>query len=217
MCPNEVARFAGQAGIDGYFWSNGGDNGVVEIQEAGSYTLSFDNGLCSAQSAAIELEEVDPVQPVIEYNGSSVYVANINGTDWQWFLDGDPIEGANNAGILTDLTGTFTVQVTDFNGCTLFSEPFEITLSVANSDENGGVNIYPVPARDVVTIEFPSATGDASIQVFSVDGRTIEQFSINTAISKRQEVHIGSWAPGAYIVQLISGTKVRTGRIVKMK
>jgi len=217
LCPGQIARMAGPAGFSDYIWSNGGSGGVIEIEEQGSYSLTFDNGLCSASSESIQIEEVNPEQPVIQWNGTSLFVSNVTGTNWQWFLNGEPIEGANNAGIVTaDLMGVYTVEVIDANGCNLASDPFELILSTSDVTDGGEMNIFPVPSRGEVNIDLPAMGGESLLHIYSADGRTIEKLRINTSESRIITVQTGSWAPGAYIVQLISGADVQTGRIVKV-
>lgn len=217
LCPDQIARVAGPAGFSDYIWSNGGTDGVIQIVDEGAYTLTFDNGFCSSSSETIEIEEVQPEQPVIEYNGTSLFVVNVSGTNWQWYLNGDPIEGATVAGIIvSDLTGVFTVEMIDNNGCSLASDPFELVLSTSDAERKREMNIFPVPARVEVNIDLPVTMGESLLNIYSADGRTIEQRRINTSESRIITVQTGSWAPGAYIVQLISGADVQTGRIVKV-
>ncbi|MFN2423668.1 MAG: T9SS type A sorting domain-containing protein, partial [Cryomorphaceae bacterium] len=98
----------------------------------------------------------------------------------------------------------------------LASDPFELILSTSDLTDGGEMNIFPVPSRGEVNIDLPAVGGESLLHIYSADGRTIEKLRINTSESRIITVQTGSWAPGAYIVQLISGADVQTGRIVKV-
>lgn len=217
ICPDGTARLAGPAGFSDYNWSDGTVTGVAEIEAPGTYTLAFDNGICDAESEAFEFEISDGPIPVIEWNGSALFVANMTGTDWQWFLDGEPIDGANIAGLVTDLSGVFTVEVTNNDGCRVASEPFELTLSATDEGfPQGEMEIYPVPARDMVTVAVPDYLGEAVLTVFSAEGRAVRTLRISGGSAERIEINTGRWATGTYIVRFVTTDFLKTGRIVKV-
>lgn len=217
ICPDGSARLAGPAGYTEYIWSNGSNTGVTEIEGPGTFTLAFDNGICDAESETFEFDISDGNIPVIEWNGTALFVANMTGTDWQWFVNGDPIDGANIAGLITDLSGTFTVEVTNSDGCRVTSEPFELLLSADNERApEGTMDIFPVPTRDMVTVAVPDYLGEAVLTVFSADGRTVSNLRINSGSAERIEINTGHWSTGTYIVRFVTDGFVKTGRIVKV-
>ncbi|MEM7102977.1 MAG: hypothetical protein AAF502_07610 [Bacteroidota bacterium] len=88
----------------------------------------------------------------------SLTVSNIPEATFQWFLDGEAIEGENGLTLVPQAEGMYTVEITDDNSCfaSFFTPPlvFEF-VSIDNITADGfNVAIYPNPTDNYSTIAF---------------------------------------------------------------
>ncbi|MGD0711818.1 MAG: T9SS type A sorting domain-containing protein [Bacteroidales bacterium] len=78
------------------------------------------------------------------------------------------------------------------------------------------INVYPIPASNAITIDFPKAAGgslqEAVIEITNIQGQTILQQPIQQG---KTNIYIGTLAKGVYILRLLSNDKTEVTRIVK--
>lgn len=74
--------------------------------------------------------------------------------------------------------------------------------------------VYPVPARDILTINFGDIISKARIEIFGADLKTIEQLIISE-LTLRKDISIASLAPGVYFLRITVDEKQETLRFVK--
>jgi serine protease len=219
ICPGETVRLAAQGGLADYAWSNGHSSAVIEISEAGNYSIEFDNGTCATASSVFQVAVYDVVQPVIEWDSESMLnVSNVSGVSYQWFLDGEAITGATSSSHLMLANGVYTVATTDSNGCTSISDPFDFSVAnSANMEGKPALKIYPVPSRNRITAVLPpSATGQLSIRVYSAEGRLMALPFAQIDEKSSIEIDISTLAPGTYLLQAIGDAGVYNERFVKV-
>lgn len=124
--------------------------------------------------------------------------------NWQSYLDDYTLPNP-----LATPTGsmTFTVIVTDANGCT-DSDIVIIDVSGGSglSDVESGIrfNIYPNPTSGSFTIDINNITGDKEmkISILSLSGRRVyeEIFKVNDRLE--EEINISGWSRGYYIIKI---------------
>jgi Ig-like domain CHU_C associated len=161
-----------------YQWYQDGqlmDGAIVSsliVSATGTYSVTITTaGGCSANSTntmdvvVFEAPEV----PVISADGA---VLNSSGDgSFQWYLDGAAIEGATGFSHATTSNGSYSVQVTDANGCSTMSDPFVFLTTGIDERTTLALSLYPNPTRDHATL-----TGDAvlgTIRILDVSGRII--------------------------------------------
>ena len=81
------------------------------------------------------------------------------------------------------------------NGFPIFSR---YTSIVENQIKDNAL-VYPNPARDYITIEFPNDSSCQSIEIYSIDGRLVETY---TETSHQPTIDIGNLTAGMYIVKI---------------
>lgn len=112
---------------------------------------------------------------------------------------------------------SYRLQAYNANGITAFSNIATDTTFIQNDidlEKNVTVNIFPVPAKNILTIELnSSSTGLENIKVFSLDGRIQLVQEIRNPV---ETIELASFDEGMYILQL-TGSEKMIRRIIVVK
>jgi hypothetical protein len=93
---------------------------------------------------------------------------------YQWYLDGFPVPNGATQAQIPDVPGTYTVSITDLEGCTSASGSFIVTP--VTGLESGGaatVIIFPNPAEDIICIQNPSKEKNIFAVIHDAAGREV--------------------------------------------
>jgi len=122
-----------------YQWSNGSSASSITVNTSGTYTLTVSDNGCIANSSVAVVVNPNPTPvitgPINSCPGFNVQLSAGTYTNYLWST------GVNSSTLNTTTSGTFTVTVTDANGCT--------------GQDSHAVNIYNAPT--------PSITGTLQI------------------------------------------------------
>ena len=132
------------------------------------------------------------VTPVISQTNDTLY--STNAVQYQWNLDGIPLNGDTLQYLPVSGDGNYTVTVTDTNGCTKTSQPFIIT-GIGTNFLQGGIQIYPNPADDrleVTSNEEPLS----SVELYNALG---EKKYFSDKKSLRLSINVEDYAAGLYL------------------
>ena len=110
---------------------------------------------------------------------------------YQWKLNGSAISGANAQNYTAVANGTYSVEVTDANGCKGISNALNVAGVGIENLSNISLTIYPNPATDVITIATDEQV--TSVELFSAIGQ-----KINVTTNAKQQINISDLAAGAY-------------------
>lgn len=189
--------------------STSGDLSVVSINACGNSearTLSI-NVNSKPLVPTISAEWLDTEGPILI---SSSEIGN------QWYSGDGIIPSATGSTLQVNSPGSYSVIVT-LNGCN--SEPSEsfvfVITGTQKSIENGGIFLYPVPAKDHINIrlnEFANGL-PASLVVYDQMGRLIETIPAND----RQDftIPLTSYPAGIYFIRIVQGEKFINKRFSK--
>jgi len=200
--------------------------GTFSVLSAGTYTVTVTdaNGCDETLEVIVPPSEGAPETPIITDQLNAIVdslstevilaVENVSGT-FTWFLEGDTITGeTSNQIILTD-GGTYTVTVTNAEGCeSTMSDGFEVT-AISDLPEQT-VLVYPNPVRDELQIVLPRAESRntvTAIQLFDLQGQTILQKQASGHRTTALPTH--SLKPGAYLLRISDGNQIIQRKIQK--
>lgn len=113
-------------------------------------------------------------------------------------------------------TDGFRVDVDDNNFGTLPNLLVEINIIENLSvDEFGinGFNIYPNPSQGVFTVQV-NTYGDINLSLFDIRGRKVYSELYENTDSFKRQVDLGTMASGMYLLQVESGNKKATKKII---
>lgn len=140
-----------------------------------------------------------PSTPLISIDGMGVLSANSAST-YQWYLGPDPISGATSQDYLPAQNGSYTVTITDANGCESSSAPFEyLVTSVGGMKEGSRLKVYPNPSKlgDAITltISYP-----ATVVLSDATGRVLSSWN---ATSNTLRISLNGLERGVYLLSKI--------------
>jgi PKD repeat protein len=224
ICPGHCVNFTDLSlnGVTEWHWSFPGATPDTSSAEnplnvcyptSGFYpvTLITRNGVgydTLTVSGYVEVRQAPPVS--ISLNGDTIQA--YNAVTYQWYVDGNIINGANTSFYIAPGPGSYTVVITDVYGCVATSNPIVIT-GIADLSESG-IKVYPVPAGDCLNVVLPeeNSTG-VTYSVKNALGETIIAASASGA--KKIAIDVKALPRGNYILQLQTNKDIQSKRFVK--
>jgi hypothetical protein len=170
FCQGGSVTLTANAGID-YLWSTGETTQSITATSSGSYVVTVT--FTSNTSVSIPVDVVVNPLPIAEISpngsttfcqGSTLVLTATPGNSYLWTPNGETTQS-----ITTAVSGSFTVNITDGNGCSATSLPSVVSTTNCNT--------CPIPTGlDEINITADSATltwnpvaGVDSLQIWLVD------------------------------------------------
>lgn len=207
MCEGDVlSGTISEQYIESYQWSMDGvvvsttPSFTIENANSGTHEIELEteNPLCegsSSQSVVVHALESP------SFNQVGAMLTAQGGTDYQWYLNGFPIEGASSETWLAQENGIYAVQSTSEFGCVGVSASQEvIVIGILENNENL-LQIFPNPVSSIVNLII-GHPGDYDIKMIGGDGESVRHWSNNGAI--QISLDCSDLASGVYMIQLIS-------------
>ncbi len=196
---------------DGWTGSGTSDSIIVTVGAEGGTIEVFAYSECDttpATSLTITISALErPVISVEEFDLST----HMAYATYQWLLNGQPIQGAEDRTYHVEENGDYRVIVTNEEGCVDTSDVYHIS-NVGSGVEDiqylGRVlKIYPNPAGDIIYIQ---GAADIRTKIISLEGKLIRD------VGKARQVSLEGLAEGLYFVSLYtdSGRLIRTEKLV---
>ena len=141
VCLGETTVLSAPPGYT-YLWSNGSTSPSITVGAGVYNVLLTDANGCQSLLDEVEVVELPLPNAVISGNPficdagcTTLSVPYSAGLSYQWYNQfGSPLGGGHQLSVCTPLTSTqFYVEVTDENGCTSVSAPFEVFLASSPS------------------------------------------------------------------------------------
>ncbi len=201
FCPNDSAAICAPPGYHAYHWNTGEDTSCIYAKQAGNYYVAVtDSNGCSVESNHLALTVLQPPPVSISVKGDTL--SAFNAETYQWYLNGHLIPGATSSVYIATQSGSYTVQVSDTNGCYATSLPSVITVNGIHNLTESFVSVYPNPSPSG---NFTLLTDDewlnSSAQIFDENGRKVYT---NIITSPHQQIDLGFLPCGVYTIQLKS-------------
>jgi endonuclease I len=164
----------------------------------------------------IRFADLTPFTPEFTYNNTTLTCID-PAISYQWYLDGNPIDGATSATYNFTSAGNYSVQIQQFNECPSFTS--NASLVTINVEENDAVtfdlSVFPNPAEDRVVVKtHASRPTAAQINLLDMAGKIVFTTKENlngglNLIAIEQEL-----SAGVYTVEIRSGESAQTTRLV---
>jgi len=186
----------------------------IGIESLDSYAVEvlYSNPYCQAESSIyLNVLGETPPEPFIEEDQFGLVTDNTSAYTYQWFLDGELIQGAtqyflNPSGI----SGEYQVEITNENGCSSISGPLDIDTSILELNRDG-IKMYPNPSVEAVYVDF--RTGKVrNVSVFNMNNQLVSTYT-NTLEKNRLQINTLDYSKGVYSVLFT----LENGEIRKVK
>ena len=193
LCAGESTILDGGAAFETWMWSTGEETQTIEVTDAGTYSVFVTQGTCSGSG---EVDVIVNALPTPEIDGPANICAGDVGTltvlgsynNYTWSTN------SNLESIIVSDPGTYSLTVTDGNGCTNSTsfEVLEVPLPTPQID--GDPNFCPDGSTTLslseayITYEWSTGSSDATIDVnmtgqYIVTVTDVNGCSGNTAIN----------------------------------
>ncbi|GEM_PF-1119410 len=202
ICPGTMVTL-GTGAYDSYQWYIDGNpimnSNIPTFLTAneGHYHVQITDGTCTLFSDSAFVWEHTPITPVISLSGNDL-VSTPGGSllsNFQWYLNGVAIPGANDSTYTPTASGDYTVSASD-GTCEDTSAAFQHTVSVNDVKVNISFKLYPNPTQGDIYINSAEA-----VTVILLDnvGRVVYS---NAVAGKEHRLTLSRLAKGIYTVKL---------------
>ena len=178
-------------------------SGDATYDETGIYTdlLTTESGCDSVLTINLTIEDLD----ISVTNADPTLTAIATGVTYQW-VDCDAdfaiIDGATDQTFTPEDNGNYAVIISD-GECIDTSDCYAIITAGILNNKLQSLSFYPNPTTGLVTVELPSLESAITVNVISVDGNIVQNYSYSNA--QKIELNIEG-AAGMYFVNVTTLT-----------
>ncbi len=152
------------------------------------------------------LQVYETPSPAITYQ-DSVLISNYEEGN-QWYLNGEPVEGADSSTFIIKENGNYMLEVTNKYGCSGLSDTLNITsIGFSQSRKSDLFKLYPNPAGNILGIHFMEDIRQISYSITNVQGQIVKRGEIQDSGSTHT-IHIGELPPGIYFFTVQQKNKI---------
>jgi hypothetical protein len=212
ICSGDTAILCATAGLGFYEWSDGGIGPCIRTPIAGSYNVTVtDKNDCTGVSnyGLVSLWAAPPV--TISKKGDTLISSGAY--SYQWYINGVPVGGATSQTYVATTSGTYSVEVTYQNGCTVTSDSF--TYDVSGLDylsANSMVAVWPNPSTGSWQVTIDNRLMGSLIEVFDNRGKLIYN-SKAQGLSFELKINV---APGVYLLHIQSPENSYIKKLIRL-
>lgn len=148
ICAGDTAVLTAPAGIS-FSWNTGDTTQSIAVTQPGPFyvTITDTNSCIVISDTAFVHVTPLPAAPVITQLPGNKLVAT-GAYNFQWFLNGMPINNGINDTLLVMQTGSYAVQITDSNGCKAMSDTLNLVpLNLEDAPTSVRFLLYPNPGN----------------------------------------------------------------------
>jgi len=179
-----------------------GMGNILELNglEPDNYTISLvaSNPLCAATSEAFLLVHEAP--QVSFTDSDAILTANEGFVSYQWYIDGEMIEGADEQIYTAEISGEYSVLVTDYYGCSSFSEAIYVLVTGLKEHNAGDIRVFPNPLIDHAILQFETEEPDRVVRILDLQAKQVS--SSMAAPGLMFQIERNGLCSGGYMVEI---------------
>ena len=207
FCNGDSVTITAPSGLS-YLWSTTATTQSITVSTAGSYkvTVTNSNG-CRAVSTPQSVIVNTPVADSITQSG--LVLTSLTESSYQWYQGTTLLTGATSQTYTASQNGTYSVHVTEGNGCQTVSNSVTITGVGINEIASSDYRIYPNPASDMIQIDLShidQATMKelSEIVIYDLLGEKLKTISIDT-----HSISVSDLSNGVYMIGVVDKNQNR--------
>jgi hypothetical protein len=181
-----------------YVWSinNNTSNSVsINDQQIGNHQLTITDSL-TGQVVTQNFNIVQGNNLTIVTQNDTLFAQGI-ANNYQWYLNGVDISGANGAFYIPQVAGSYSVS-TFYGSCQsegIFINP-ELNVPFIQAK---GITLFPNPAHDVLTLEVNESFIGKTYQIYSSLGEIVKKGTLD---STNNLISLSKLSPGIYSIKI---------------
>ncbi|MBI2968110.1 MAG: VCBS repeat-containing protein [Bacteroidetes bacterium] len=195
-----------------YLWSNGATTQNVTVSTSGNFAVTVTNvkGCSSASTPTNVIVNPLPPTPTIILTNDTTLMSNFT-TGNQWYLNDTLVIGAISQAYGVTQSGSYTVVITDTNGCSAISIPYIFTsMTIAELFVKNDMTIIYDPNSRILQITSKKSNMN-NIEMFNLYGEKIYSADVN---NKQVAMILYAQQPGIYFLKIQSDRKIYHGKII---
>lgn len=221
--PNLYGKYVFGDFCSGRFWTTDEVNGnwVTEValnsdvsisgfgEDINSELYAMDLGGTIYRVISGDLATVNIVANAAELSGTT----NITTQQYQWMLDGEVIDGANDVNYTATENGDYSLMVTSQNNCTYTSEALSVIVSSVN-DLVGltEFTVFPLPFHEQlnykISLDLPT---EVRISLIDQNGKVVQEKQFARTSTINDQLPAKDLASGVYLLKI----ETEKGKAVK--
>ena len=225
-CSGETVTLTSSA-ADSYSWSNGANTQSIQVSATGSYTVTTTNsnacnGVGASAPVAVNFTTTPTAAGSFSTSGNIVTFTNSssNATSYSWDFNDFTNSSAASPIHAYAVNGVYNVVLTAINGNCSDTAKFTVAITLSLEELMGlsDVNVFPVPAKELLTVTFNN-TSNENIDVVMIDqmGRTISNTTVYNKGFNTTEINLNNVSNGVYILKFISNDKSASRKVIVSK
>ena len=143
--------------------------------------------------------------PIIYEQNNILYAAQ--GNTFQWYLNGNMIQGATQSSYTPTTQGNYTVYVTLAGNCAFMSaEYYFYFVGIENTKNETNISIYPNPCTSYIILDFNQfVEGEVNYQIFNTAGKLIKDgFISDISNNRKYELNTENLNSGIYFIKIFN-------------
>lgn len=177
---------------------------LIVTNANGSDTLSIPNYLTVYPQ---------PASQSISQNGDTL-TALAGAVSYQWFYNGNLINGATGYLYVASASGNYNVVATDVNGCEVEAAIFDVVATIRSVSDDDQLQLFPSPVSEKLYLTgnlFNGTSANRKISVYNIFGEQVPVL-VN---EDHTIVHCENLLPGLYLLDFAADKKTFHARFVK--
>lgn len=194
-------------------------NPVVTFNTTGTFDVSLQVANQAGNNSVTKSNFITVIAPSLNaaftVNGN-VLTASTIALGYQWYFNNIAIQGATGSVLTAMQTGSYTLMVTDSNGCTDLSLPMVVSGINSATVNNSIVSVYPNPNHGEFTVAMNAVkSGNWSIKVFNLLGKICLQDEwLVTSGASYKKLNLENVPKGLYFLMINNEKESGTVKIV---
>lgn len=226
LCANDAAITLSVGLPSGGSYSGPGVSGNQfdpSVAGAGTHTItySYTDGVgCSNSASTTIVVYAAPAKPIVSQNGD-LLTCDISGLNYQWLdAQGNPISSANGQSYTAPANGVYSVVVTNGDGCSNQSDPFNATgIGIEDLGVGFAWEVFPNPSQGEFVVRFETQSSISGLlTVEDAAGRIVYQEAIteHSGIFEKK-IALENAQSGVYNVSIHANGRSITKRLLIQK
>ena len=206
--------------------------GNIPVGDTGTYYIRVDWYNSSTHGNGTDFSPFTPRTVYVVNPPTTPTVAQV-GSDWdtlrtpsqvgftyQWYENGTLIAGATNNYVSPLVNGaSYTVTVTNSNGCSSASAPYSVVMAtgIQNLTTKSEIGrVYPIPANDLMNIELSNMDDmtNVIISLYALDGTEAAVFQTDEINNGKIAISVRDIKSGIYMMNIVSDKVKMSKKII---